>query len=93
MHVVEQVAVKGPVAGLVGGEVEACRAARLDHHRVLERLVHGVGPVDQLEEMSVPEVADAIGINLNTVYSRLRAARRDFDAAVARHHARERSGQ
>lgn len=47
----------------------------------------------ELEEMSVPEVADAIGINLNTVYSRLRAARRDFDAAVARHHARERSGQ
>ena len=42
----------------------------------------------QLEEMTVPEIAELLGANLNTVYARLRAARRDFDAAHARHRAR-----
>src|SRR5690606_26101751 len=39
----------------------------------------------ELEQMSCPEVAEASGANLNTVYSRLRAARREFEAALARH--------
>ena len=43
----------------------------------------------ELEQMSAPEIAAATSVNLNTIYSRLRAARRAFDAAVARHHARE----
>jgi RNA polymerase sigma-70 factor, ECF subfamily len=43
----------------------------------------------ELEEMSAPEAAEALGLKLNTVYSRLRAAREDFDAAVARREARE----
>lgn len=34
--------------------------------------------------MTAPEAAQALGVKLNTVYSRLRAARRDFDAEVAR---------
>jgi RNA polymerase sigma-70 factor, ECF subfamily len=38
----------------------------------------------ELEQMTAPEIADALSIKLNTVYSRLRAARRDFDSAVAR---------
>ena len=42
----------------------------------------------QLEEMTVPEIAELLGANVNTVYARLRAARRDFDAAYARHRAR-----
>jgi RNA polymerase sigma-70 factor (ECF subfamily) len=42
----------------------------------------------ELEEMSVPEVADALDIPVNTAYSRLRAARAAFEAAVARHDAR-----
>jgi RNA polymerase sigma-70 factor, ECF subfamily len=42
----------------------------------------------ELEEMSVPEVADALDIPVNTAYSRLRAARLAFEAAVARHDAR-----
>jgi len=42
----------------------------------------------QLEEMTVPEVAEHLGANVNTIYARLRAARRDFDAAYARHRAR-----
>src|SRR6478609_4856553 len=43
----------------------------------------------ELEEMTVPEVADALAIPVNTAYSRLRAARLAFEAAVARHDARD----
>lgn len=38
----------------------------------------------ELEQMSVPEIAEAVGANVNTVYSRLRAARADFERGVAR---------
>lgn len=42
----------------------------------------------ELEEMTVPEVADALDIPVNTAYSRLRAARIAFEAALARLDAR-----
>jgi RNA polymerase sigma-70 factor (ECF subfamily) len=42
----------------------------------------------ELDELSVPEVAELLGIPLNTAYSRLRLARQAFDAAIARHEAR-----
>jgi RNA polymerase sigma-70 factor (ECF subfamily) len=42
----------------------------------------------ELEEMTAPEIAAAIGIPLNTVYSRLRAARQELDEALQRHIAR-----
>jgi RNA polymerase sigma-70 factor (ECF subfamily) len=37
-----------------------------------------------LEQLSVPEAAASLGLNLNTAYSRLRAARLAFEAAVAK---------
>ena len=43
----------------------------------------------ELEELTVPEAAEALEIPLNTAYSRLRAARRAFEAALARHEARD----
>lgn len=43
----------------------------------------------ELEELPVPEVAEAVGVNLNTIYSRLRTARKEFAAAVKRHRAKE----
>ncbi len=46
----------------------------------------------ELEEMTAPEMADALGIPLNTVYSRLRAARQAFEVALTRRRARERNG-
>jgi RNA polymerase sigma-70 factor (ECF subfamily) len=46
----------------------------------------------ELEQMSGPEIADALDVNLNTVYARLRAARAGFEQAVARHQARARRG-
>lgn len=42
----------------------------------------------QLEELTVPEIAELLGANVNTVYARLRAARRDFDEVYTRHRAR-----
>jgi RNA polymerase sigma-70 factor (ECF subfamily) len=41
----------------------------------------------ELNEMTVPEAAETLGIPLNTAYSRLRAARLAFEAALARHSA------
>jgi RNA polymerase sigma-70 factor, ECF subfamily len=35
-----------------------------------------------LEELSAPEVAEILGVKLNTVYSRLRLVRADFRAAL-----------
>ncbi|MEZ4368758.1 MAG: sigma-70 family RNA polymerase sigma factor [Kofleriaceae bacterium] len=67
----------GPVA-----EVERAEAARLVH-ALLDRLDDAkreVFVLAELEQMPAPEIAAAIGIPINTVYSRLRAARAEFDA-------------
>lgn len=37
-----------------------------------------------LHELSAPEIAEVLGINLNTAYSRIRAARQEFKAAFER---------
>lgn len=42
----------------------------------------------ELEELSIPEAAEVLEIPLNTAYSRLRAARQAFEAALARHELR-----
>jgi RNA polymerase sigma-70 factor, ECF subfamily len=42
----------------------------------------------ELEQMSMPEIAEALAINVNTAYARLRAARQSFEKAVERHRAR-----
>lgn len=43
----------------------------------------------EIEGFSAPEIADALGIKLNTVYSRLRVAREKFQRAFARARARQ----
>lgn len=43
----------------------------------------------ELEQMTAPEIEAALGVKLNTVYSRLRAARKAFEAAVARQRAKD----
>ncbi len=43
----------------------------------------------ELEEWTAPEIAESLGIRVNTVYSRLRAARKQFEQAVRRHRAKE----
>jgi RNA polymerase sigma-70 factor (ECF subfamily) len=43
----------------------------------------------ELEQMTAPEIAEALGVKLNTVYGRLRQARREFDEGAARMRARD----
>jgi RNA polymerase sigma-70 factor, ECF subfamily len=53
---------------------------------VLERLSddqRAVFVMADLEELSAPEIASVLNVNLNTVYSRLRSARREVAAALA----------
>jgi RNA polymerase sigma-70 factor (ECF subfamily) len=72
------------------------RAARAEGVRVLHRVLdeldddkRAVFVLAELEQMSAPEIAEAIGANVNTVYARLRAARRDFEQAALRERARD----
>ena len=44
----------------------------------------------EIDELSVPEAAEILDIPVNTAYSRLRTARQTFEAALARHEARNR---
>jgi RNA polymerase sigma-70 factor, ECF subfamily len=60
--------------------------------KLLTRLLSGLDEAKreifllvELDEMSVPEAAEALEIPLNTAYSRLRAARQAFEEALARH--------
>ena len=46
--------------------------------------------LSELEQMTAPEISAALGVNVNTVYSRMRAARMAFDEALARQRSRER---
>jgi RNA polymerase sigma-70 factor, ECF subfamily len=43
----------------------------------------------ELEQITMPEIAQALGLNINTTYARLRAARISFEQALARHRARD----
>jgi RNA polymerase sigma-70 factor, ECF subfamily len=64
---------------------EALYAMRGDLERSLDRLAEErrtVLVMHELEGMSAPEMASVLGIPLNTVYSRIRLARADFDRAV-----------
>jgi RNA polymerase sigma-70 factor (ECF subfamily) len=80
-------------------ELEAGRAEAADFvQRFVDRLdpdKREVFVLADLEGLSVPEVAEALGIKLNTAYSRLRAARERFAQAVQRMRAAEsgRSGR
>lgn len=39
----------------------------------------------EIEQMTAPEIADVLAVPVNTVYSRIRLARREFEALLARH--------
>jgi RNA polymerase sigma-70 factor (ECF subfamily) len=94
----------GPVGDAALGELHEpvdCapdeRLARSQALRALEKLLdtlddekREVFVLAELEEMPMPEIAEAIGVNVNTAYARLRAARKAFEQALARHRAAER---
>ena len=65
-------------------------AERREAARLLARCLEAIQPerrevftLMELEGMTAPEVAEATGAPLNTVYSRLRLARAEFERAVA----------
>lgn len=71
-------------------------ASKREAWRILDRLLdtldddkREVFVLAEIEQLSVPEIAELLEQNLNTVYSRLRAARAAFEQALSRHHARE----
>ncbi len=69
-------------------EREALRFA----YRVLDELAperRAVLVMVDVEEMTGVEIAEILGVPVNTVYSRIRLARRDFEAALKRCRARE----
>jgi RNA polymerase sigma-70 factor, ECF subfamily len=43
----------------------------------------------ELEQLPAPDIAEATGVNVNTIYTRLRAARKDFNTALERHRMRD----
>ncbi len=47
----------------------------------------------ELEQMTAPEIADTLGVNINTVYSRLKTARDRFVEAVRRNRRRDPGGR
>lgn len=70
---------------------ERSEAARL-LHKLLDALddeKRAVFVLAELEQMTAPEIAEALSVNLNTVYARLRAARREFEQAAQREQARD----
>lgn len=81
---------------LVGSSHDPQRAAEeTEAAALVQRILAGISQerravflLIELEEFSAQEVAQALGVGVNTVYSRLRLARRDFDAELKRIRAR-----
>jgi RNA polymerase sigma-70 factor (ECF subfamily) len=76
------------------GPLQAAETA--DNVRLLDRLLRELDDdkrevfvLAHLEQMTAPEIAEVIGENVNTVYSRLRAARDQFEQALERQRARD----
>ncbi len=76
----------GPVEVIEAAEAMRVLNALLDE---LDDARREVFVLAELEQMSVPEIAELLAENANTVYGRLRTARQQFEMAVRRHHARE----
>jgi RNA polymerase sigma-70 factor (ECF subfamily) len=90
-----------PDGGDLASVVDAARpadetASVAEAVAIVDRLLDGLGDdrrevfvLAELEQISVPEIAQMLNIPLNTTYSRLRLARQDFAAAAARYRARQ----
>jgi RNA polymerase sigma-70 factor (ECF subfamily) len=78
-----------PVDRAPGPHEHATRSAALRQlAAVLDRLDEArreVFVLAEIQELTAPEIAEILGINVNTAYSRIRAARQDFKAAFERH--------
>lgn len=96
---------KGGLSELPGEDVLACARSgpsdeleRAESARLLASILaeldddkREVFVMIELEELTAPEVASVLSVPLNTVYSRLRVAREEFERSLARYRAKERS--
>lgn len=86
-----------PLDGLMeSGEDPREQAARAEAARALQAILdtldeskREVFVLAEMEQMTAPEISEVLSVNLNTVYSRLRTARAEFERAVERHLAAE----
>ena len=83
--------------GRGGGPAEAVE--RAEAIRILDGILARLGPekrevfvLAEIEQLSVVEIAEVLGANVNTIYSRLRVARQEFERALARFHTHELGG-
>jgi RNA polymerase sigma-70 factor (ECF subfamily) len=74
----------------------AASLERVEAVRILDRLLAGLDEdkrevfvLAEIEQMTAVEIAEIVDANVNTVASRLRAARQDFKKALARFRAHE----
>jgi RNA polymerase sigma-70 factor (ECF subfamily) len=72
-----------------GGPAEA--AERAEAVRILDGILarldaekREVFVLAEIEQLSSVEIAEVLGVNLNTIYSRLRTARQEFERALSR---------
>jgi RNA polymerase sigma-70 factor, ECF subfamily len=74
-----------------GELAERSAAARLIHEVLqdLDDTKREIFVLADLEQMTAPEIAEALELPLNTVYSRLRRARSDFEEALMRRRKKE----
>ena len=77
-----------------GGPVESAEQAEAVRllHALLDQMDderREVFVLAELEQMAMPAIAEALAINVNTAYARLRIARQEFEQALSRHRARD----
>jgi len=70
--------------------------ARTEAERLVHRLLDDLSDekreiflLAELEQLTAVEISEMLGVNASTVYSRLRAARQDFERAVQRYRSRD----
>lgn len=85
LHVVEVGVDEVPGVRRPDQEYERTEESRLLYAALgaLDDAKRSVFVLFELEEMTAPQIAEALSIKLNTVYSRLRFARAEFETAVA----------
>ncbi len=73
---------------------DGARARRLLEHFLEDMPIELRAPfvLHEIEERTLPEIADLLGLPLGTATSRLRRAREDFEGRVARYQARQLRG-
>jgi RNA polymerase sigma-70 factor, ECF subfamily len=93
-HPAEELPDPAPAASLA--ETPQDEAARREAIALLYAILDELDPekravfvMAELEQLTAPEIAELSGIPVNTVYSRLRAARREFETSLKRRQARE----